>query len=43
MENVIISPHTGGETQRYEENLVDILLDNCARLWQGKPLRNQVI
>ena len=42
MENVVITPHTGGETERYEENLFDILLDNLDRLWRGTfPLRNQ--
>ncbi|MEM7346345.1 MAG: D-2-hydroxyacid dehydrogenase [Chloroflexota bacterium] len=43
MQNVIITPHTGGETQKYEENLMDILLDNIERLTQGNSLRNQVI
>lgn len=43
MENVIVTPHTGGETQRYEENLIDILLDNLDRLSNGsESLRNQV-
>ncbi len=42
MENVIITPHTGGETALYEENLFDILLDNLDRLQRGEfPLRNQ--
>ncbi len=44
MENVIITPHTGGETRRYEENVVDILLENLEKLWQGEePLRNQIV
>ena len=44
MENVIITPHTAGETRRYEENVIDILLENLQRLWQGEePLYNQVI
>ena len=42
MPNVIVTPHTGGETARYEENLLDILLDNLERLWNGDlPLLNQ--
>lgn len=42
MENVVITPHTGGETERYEENLFDILMDNVERLWRNDfPLRNQ--
>jgi phosphoglycerate dehydrogenase-like enzyme len=44
MENVLITPHTAGETRRYEENLFDILLENLERLWRGeKELRNQVV
>ena len=44
MENVLITPHTGGETTRYEDNVIDILLDNLDRLWSGNPsLRNQVV
>jgi phosphoglycerate dehydrogenase-like enzyme len=44
MENVIITPHTGGETRMYEENLIDILLENLNRLWRGETeLLNQVL
>ena len=43
-ENVILTPHTGGETPRYEDNAIDILLENLDRLWRGdETLRNQVI
>jgi phosphoglycerate dehydrogenase-like enzyme len=42
--NVFITPHTGGETRRYEENVIDCLLGNLGRLWRGETaLRNQVI
>jgi D-2-hydroxyacid dehydrogenase (NADP+) len=42
--NVLITPHTAGETSRYEENVVDILVDNLERLWRGETeLRNQVV
>lgn len=42
--NVFITPHTGGETRRYEENVIDILLDNLERQWRGETaLRNQVV
>jgi phosphoglycerate dehydrogenase-like enzyme len=42
--NVLITPHTAGETTRYEENVVDILVDNIERLWRGETvLRNQVV
>jgi phosphoglycerate dehydrogenase-like enzyme len=44
MKNVIVTHHVGGETQAYEDNVVDILLENLARLGRGDPhLRNQVI
>lgn len=44
MENVIITPHTAGETRRYEENVIDILLENLARLWRGDAaLYNQIV
>jgi phosphoglycerate dehydrogenase-like enzyme len=41
--NVLITPHTAGETRRYEDNVIDLLLDNLERLWRGEPsLRNEV-
>lgn len=44
MDNVIVTHHVGGETRRYEDNVVDILLDNLARLGRDDPdLRNQVV
>lgn len=44
MPNVIITPHTAGETCRYEDNVLDIMLDNLERLWRGEcKLRNQVV
>ncbi|HWB44077.1 MAG TPA: D-2-hydroxyacid dehydrogenase, partial [Hyphomicrobiaceae bacterium] len=44
MPNVIVTPHVGGETQRYEDGVIDILLDNLGRLWRGETaLRNQVV
>ncbi len=44
LENVLITPHTGGETCMYEENLIDILLENLGRLWRGESqLFNQVV
>lgn len=33
--NVVISPHTGGETRFYERNVIGILRDNLARLQAG--------
>ncbi|MGI9415553.1 MAG: D-2-hydroxyacid dehydrogenase [Hyphomicrobiales bacterium] len=41
-DNVIVTPHTGGETRAYEENVIDLLLENLERLWRGRdPLVNQ--
>lgn len=43
-ENVVLTPHTGGETTRYEDNVIDILLENLDRLSRGEEtLRNQVV
>ena len=40
----LITPHTAGETRRYEDNVLDILEENLERLWRGETtLRNQVI
>ncbi|HEX2338043.1 MAG TPA: D-2-hydroxyacid dehydrogenase, partial [Hyphomicrobiaceae bacterium] len=44
MPNVLITPHTAGETQRYEDAVIDILIENLERMWRGESsLRNQVI
>ena len=36
MDNVIITPHTAGETRSYEDNVIDVLLANLDRLWAGE-------
>ena len=44
MPNVLITPHTAGETQRYEDGVIDLLLANLERLWRGEAnLVNQVV
>jgi len=44
MEHALITPHTAGETRRYEDNVIEILRDNLGRLWRGEEqLRNQVV
>jgi D-2-hydroxyacid dehydrogenase (NADP+) len=44
MPNVFITPHTAGETRAYEDNVIDILMENLDRLWRDeKTLRNQVL
>jgi phosphoglycerate dehydrogenase-like enzyme len=42
--NVLITPHTAGETRKYETNVIEILLENLDRLWRGEvTLRNGVV
>jgi D-2-hydroxyacid dehydrogenase (NADP+) len=44
LDNALITPHTAGETRRYEDNVIDLLLENLDRLWRGDlPLRNHVV
>ena len=44
MPNVFLTPHTAGETTRYEANVIEILLENLDRLWRGQTdLRNQIV
>jgi phosphoglycerate dehydrogenase-like enzyme len=42
--NVLVTPHSAGETTRYEDRVVDTLLENLDRLWRGETeLLNQVV
>lgn len=44
MPNVLITPHTGGETRRYEDNVLDLMEENLGRLRRGEAaLFNQVV
>lgn len=44
MPNVLITPHTAGETRRYEDNVLDLLMENLERLWRGEAtLKNQFV
>jgi phosphoglycerate dehydrogenase-like enzyme len=44
MPNVLITPHTGGETRQYEANVIEILMENLERIWRGEAtLRNEVV
>ena len=36
LENALITPHTAGETRQYEDNVVDILVENIRRLQRGE-------
>jgi D-2-hydroxyacid dehydrogenase (NADP+) len=43
VENLLITPHTAGETRSYEDNVIDLLMENLERQWRGDPeLRNAV-
>src|SRR5215470_5466784 len=44
MEQVLITPHTAGETCRYEDNVLAIMQENLERLWRGETqLMNEVV
>jgi len=44
MPNVLLTPHTGGETRRYEDNVLDLMEENLGRLRRGETaLFNQVV
>jgi phosphoglycerate dehydrogenase-like enzyme len=44
MPNVLVTPHTGGETRSYEDNVLDLMEENLARLHRGEAkLFNQVV
>ena len=40
--NLLITPHTAGETRRYEDNVIDLLLENLARISRGEALKNEI-
>jgi len=43
-DNVVITPHSAGETRRYEENVLDVLVENLDRLWSGDTdLKNRIV
>ena len=44
LSNVLITPHTAGETRKYEDIVLDILVENVNRLWRGElSLWNEII
>jgi D-2-hydroxyacid dehydrogenase (NADP+) len=44
VQNLLITPHSAGETRRYEDNVIDLLLDNLERQWSGEPtLKNAIV
>ena len=44
LDNLLITPHSAGETRRYEDNVIDLLLENLERWWSGDPtLKNAIV
>jgi phosphoglycerate dehydrogenase-like enzyme len=43
MPNVLLTPHTAGETRAYEDGVIDLLLANLKRLRGGEALVNGVV
>ena len=44
MPNVIVTPHSAGETVRYEDRVIDLLIENVARLQRGETkLVNEIV
>ncbi len=44
LSQVILTSHTGGETRAYEDNVVDVLIENLNRLLDGREdLKNQIV
>ncbi|WP_417672906.1 D-2-hydroxyacid dehydrogenase [Pseudodonghicola sp.] len=44
MRNVVLTPHSAGETRRYELNVLNLLTQNLDRLWAGRgDLVNQIV
>ena len=44
LDNVVLTPHTAGESRRFEANVIEILIENLNRLSRGETtLRNGVI
>lgn len=41
--NVLVTPHSAGETSRYETRVVDMLLENIARAAAGTALLNEIL
>lgn len=44
MKNVVVTPHSAGETRAYETNVVDLVVENLGKLARGETaLRNQIV
>ncbi|MBA3479483.1 MAG: D-2-hydroxyacid dehydrogenase [Lautropia sp.] len=44
IDNLLITPHTAGETRKYEDNVIDLLMENLERQWRGDTnLKNGIV
>ncbi|WP_281437039.1 hypothetical protein [Methylobacterium aquaticum] len=43
MPNVIVTPHSAGETGLYEGRVIELLIENLGRLRRGEELVNPVV
>jgi phosphoglycerate dehydrogenase-like enzyme len=43
MDNVIVTPHSSGESKRAEERTHELFLDNLRCWTAGQPLVNEVV
>jgi phosphoglycerate dehydrogenase-like enzyme len=44
LDNVFITPHTGGETRKYEDRVTGVVAENLERLWAGRDdLENRIV
>ena len=44
LDNLLITPHSAGETRKYEDNVIDILVANLDKLWAGNTdLQNRIV
>ena len=42
MDNVIVTPHSSGNTDLAVERVIEIFADNLRRFAAGEPLRNEI-
>ncbi len=44
VDDLLITPHAAGETRKYEDNVIDLLMDNLERQWRNETsLRNGIV
>ena len=44
LDNILITPHTGGETRKYEDKVTGFVVENLERIWAGRSdLVNRIV